>query len=118
MTLIQHSNSKQQSWARFILQQLSSETLPQNKTAKDELTTIANNLTESNGKGEDISSNLERDVTPSEDDLSPVSPISKLFGVQQEQTSRCTRCGSENSKTSLVLLSSLILQDMDGKCEI
>ena len=116
MTLIQHSNSKQQSWARFILQQLSSETLPQNKAAKDEWTTIANNLTESNG--EDNSSNLERDVSPSEDDLSPVSPISKLFGVEQEQSSRCTRCGSENSKTSLVLLSSLILQDMDGKCQI
>ena len=43
------------------------------------------------------------------------SPISKLFGVEQEQTSRCTKCGTENSKVSPVLLSSLMLQDLDGE---
>lgn len=42
------------------------------------------------------------------------SPISKLFGVEQEQASRCTKCSSENSKTCTVLLSSLMIQDMEG----
>ncbi|XP_046443074.1 PAN2-PAN3 deadenylation complex catalytic subunit PAN2-like isoform X2 [Daphnia pulex] len=103
-----------QSWARFILQQLSSETLPQSKITK-ESTTITSNLVEFNGEGTENSIKPERDVSPSEDGLSPVSPISKLFGVEQEQISRCTKCGSENSKTSPVLLSSLTLQDVEDE---
>jgi len=88
--------------------------LPQSKITK-ESTTITSNVVECNGEGADNSSKLERDVSPSEDDMSPVSPICKLFGVEQEQISRCTKCGSENSKTSPVLLSSLTLQDVEGK---
>lgn len=48
---------------------------------------------------------------PTEEDA---SHISKLFGVEQEQTSRCTKCSTENSKVSPVLLSSLMLQELDG----
>ena len=44
-----------------------------------------------------------------------VSPITKLFGVEQEQTSRCVKCGTENSKVSAVLLSSLMLHDVQSE---
>ncbi|XP_057379183.1 PAN2-PAN3 deadenylation complex catalytic subunit PAN2-like isoform X3 [Daphnia carinata] len=103
-----------QSWARFILQQLSSETLPQNKIVKESALITVAGLVEPDRDGTDYSVKCERDLSPSEDGHSPVSPISKLFGVEQEQTSRCTKCGSETSKTSLVLLSSLTLQDLEG----
>lgn len=103
-----------QSWARFILQQLSSETLPPNKMEKESAAITAPGLDEPNKESTNYSIKPERDPSPSGDGLSPVSPISKLFGVEQEQTSRCTKCGSASSKTSPVLLSSLTLQDLEG----
>lgn len=57
---------------------------------------------------------VEGDTSPLLDNSTPVSPITKLFGVEQEQISRCTKCGSENAKKSPVLLSSLTLQDLEG----
>lgn len=64
----------------------------------------------------DSGSPVEEKETPSEDMATEdnASHVSKLFGVDQEQTSRCTKCSNENSKVSVVLLSSLMLQDLDG----
>ena len=94
--------------------------MPQSKTTKEQSSKMfTSNLTECNGDGIEASTKLERDVSPSEESSVPVvSPIAKLFGVDQEQTSRCTKCGSENSKTSPVLLSSLTLQDLEGWCNV
>ena len=35
-------------------------------------------------------------------------PVSKLFTMKQESTNRCTRCGREEKKESVVLLSNLL----------
>lgn len=93
--------------------------MPQSKATKEQNSkNTTDDIAECNGDIIDDSRKLERDASPSEDGSVPVSPIARLFGVQQEQTSRCTKCGSENSKTSPVLLSSLILQDLEGLYKI
>lgn len=102
-------NFNAQSWARFILQQLSSETNPPKQHAEE------------HKPNNEVTATLLDDgtVAPesesvSEEHGSTISPITKLFGVEQEQTSKCTKCGTENSKTSPVFLSSLLLQDLEG----
>ena len=52
------------------------------------------------------------------DEATATSPISNLFGVSQEQTIRCTKCGTNSSKKSTVLLSSLMLQEMEGTWQL
>lgn len=100
-----------QSWARFILQQLSSETLLPNKSAEVALkTSTTRDATAADEKS--TPSGGEESVEPEDNH---VSPVAKLFGVEQEQASRCVKCNTETSKVSPVLLSSLILQDLEGK---
>lgn len=107
--------SSVQSWARFILQQLSSETLPLKiLSSKDQASVTSNLLDEPHTDGMDTPPKCSNNLHPEELPCSLVSPIAKLFGVTQEQTIRCTKCGRENSKTSPVLLSSLTLQDLEG----
>jgi len=105
-----------QSWARFILQQLSSETLPVKSALEPSAPTKEDAEVDSGASGAS-SASTEEEKTPTEDAPAEENPshISKLFGVEQEQTSRCTKCSTENSKVSPVLLSSLMLQDLDGE---
>lgn len=109
-----------QSWARFILQQLSSETMqvknahePVVAAAKENNHIYVNGATKSDEESPVTEDNQRESHSPPVEENT--SPISKLFGVEQEQTSRCTKCGTENSKVSPVLLSSLMLQDLDGE---
>ena len=72
-----------QSWARFILQPLSSETMPQSRTTKEQSSKMfASNLTECNGDGMDASIKLERDASPSEESSAAVFPIAKLVRAE------------------------------------
>ena len=128
-----------QSWARFILQQLSSETQSgksgseQSKTGatmsvKKIIETSAVPETERvEGAGAEDTENEQTehpietkpetetaDVNEPTERLAETSPIAKFFGLEQEQVSRCTKCGTENSKLSTILLSSLMLQDIEG----
>ena len=98
-----------QSWARFILQQLSSETMPAKSAHEPAAPSKEDPETDSGASIEEKKTVIED--APTEEDT---SHISKLFGVEQEQTSRCTKCSTENSKVSPVLLSSLMLQELDG----
>lgn len=84
---------------------------------KDHVPKTSNGIAETDADRVETPLKVESDSSPTEETPSTVSPIAKLFGVEQEQTIRCTKCGSENSKTSPVLLSSLTLQDLEGTAQ-
>ena len=93
---------------------MSSETSLQNKSPTVEVAKppIGQESSEESQEIKNDSSKGGADAPNSEGNV--ISPIAKLFGVEQEQTSRCVKCSTEKSKVSPVLLSALMLHDIEG----
>ena len=100
----------EQSWARFVLQQLSTETSNNLRRQKSQDTPDDDSKTP-----EQVSTDATSNETISNAENLPVeSPITELFGAEQELTSRCTKCNNGSGKTSHILLSSLMLNELEG----